>query len=91
MVRYQDPDNYYRFSWDHEGGYRRLVKKVDGVFTLLAEEAVPYVQGEAYAIEILAYEDTLDVHVNGASIFGGSIQDASLPQGSIGHQRRFDY
>ena len=44
MVRYQDPDNYYRFSWDTpNGAYRRLVKVVNGTFTLLATEAVPYV------------------------------------------------
>lgn len=83
MFRYQDPDNYYRFSWDQEGGYRRLVKKVDGVFTLLAEEPVPYVRGETYAVQILAYQGVLDMSINGQSVFGGSILDDSLAQGSV--------
>jgi hypothetical protein len=53
MFRYQDADNYYRFSWDHERNYRRLVKCEGGVFTLLAEDAVPYLRWATYEIEIV--------------------------------------
>ena len=34
--------------------YRRLVKRENGVFTLLAEDAVPYVRGQTYQVEIVA-------------------------------------
>ena len=44
MFRYQDADNYYRFSWDRQRELRLLVKCVNGNFTLLAEDNVPYVR-----------------------------------------------
>ena len=31
MFRYQDADNYYRFSMDRQNSYRRLIKKADGM------------------------------------------------------------
>src|SRR6185436_11363178 len=37
MFRYQDEDNYYRFSWFAEGKSRRLEKRVNGVFQVLAQ------------------------------------------------------
>ncbi len=41
MFRYRDSNNYYRFSWDSQRSYRRLVKRENGVFTLRAEDAEP--------------------------------------------------
>ena len=37
MFRYQDANNYYRFSMDSQRHYRRLVRVVDGQFTKLAK------------------------------------------------------
>ena len=85
MVRYQDPDNYYRFSWDKPNGrYRRLVKVVNGTFTLLATETVPYVGGQAYQLDVIADGTTIDVRVDGAPLFGGPVTDSALPTGSVG-------
>ena len=42
MFRYQDENNYYRFTWDKERSTRKLVKCEDGVFSILAEDSVPY-------------------------------------------------
>ncbi len=81
MFRMQDADNYYRFSWDKQRSYRRLVKKVGGVFTLLAEDALPYAQGQTYQVEILAAGDLIEVRIDGALIF--SVTDADLTQGTI--------
>jgi len=39
LLRYQDAMHYYRFSMDRQRGYRRLVKNVGGIFTLLWEDA----------------------------------------------------
>jgi hypothetical protein len=82
MFRYLDGDNYYRFSWDRDRKYRRLVKKVDGVFTLLAQDAVPYAVGRSYGLEITAEGDALEVSIDGAPVF--SVTDGSVGAGGVG-------
>ncbi|MGH7846386.1 MAG: family 16 glycoside hydrolase, partial [Candidatus Binatia bacterium] len=42
MFRYQDNENYYRLSWGEQIAGRRLVKREKGLFTVIAEDAVPY-------------------------------------------------
>jgi hypothetical protein len=81
MFRYQDENNYYRFSWDQERGYRRLVKCVNGQFTLLAQDSVPYVTGQNYQVKILAQGSTLQVSIDGSPVF--SVNDSSLSSGTI--------
>jgi hypothetical protein len=81
MFRYQDNNNYYRFSWDRQRSYRRLVKKVNGIFTLLAKDNVPYVTGQNYQHEIVAHGKTLQVFIDGSTIF--SVTDGNLSSGTI--------
>jgi len=81
MFRYQDENNYYRFSWDQERSYRRLVKCVNGQFTLLAEDSVPYVIGQNYQVKIVAHGSTLQVSIDGSPVF--SVNDSSLSSGTI--------
>ena len=51
MFGYRDSNNYYRFSMDRERKYRRLVKVVNGVFTVLAEDSVAYQTGRWYNVQ----------------------------------------
>ena len=81
MIRYQDPNNYYRFSWDRQRTYRRLVKVDNGVFTLLAEDAVPYVQGQSYQVTVQAVGESLTVQIDGTTIF--TVTDSSLSSGTV--------
>ncbi|MDY6837608.1 MAG: hypothetical protein SWH78_06515 [Thermodesulfobacteriota bacterium] len=81
MFRYQDADNYYRFSWDKQRDYRRLVKCENGVFTLLAEDSVWYVPGQSYDVEIVTEGTCLEVLIDGSLIF--SVTDESFPSGTI--------
>jgi hypothetical protein len=81
MFRYQDDDNYYRFSWFAEGKYRRLEKRVEGNFQVLAEESVPYVVGQNYALQIIARGSSLQVLIDGKSIF--AVTDATFSEGTI--------
>ena len=81
MFRYQDADNYYRFSMDSERGYRRLVKNEGGVFTLLFEDAVPYVLGQWYQLEVIVNEDRMQVSLDGERL--GAVADGSHPAGQI--------
>ncbi|MHC4742172.1 MAG: family 16 glycoside hydrolase [Planctomycetota bacterium] len=81
MFRYQDTNNYYRFSWDRSRSYRRLVKKKGGVFTLLAEDVVPYATGQTYQLEIIAQDDLLQVFIDDSIVF--AVTDADLNFGTI--------
>jgi hypothetical protein len=81
MFRYQDSGNYYRFSWGRQRSYRRLVKKEAGVFTLLAEDSVPYTIGQTYQLRIIAQGTLLTVSIDGVPVF--SVTDGALSSGSI--------
>lgn len=81
MFRYQDNDNYYRFSWFNEGKYRRLEKRVGGNFQLLAQDSVPYTVGQNYALQIIARGSSLQVLIDGKSIF--AVTDATFSEGTI--------
>ena len=81
MFRYQDSDNFYRFVWNKGIPGRRLLKKENGVYKILAEDAVPYTTNQSYAIQIIAQGTTLSVNVDGKPVFSNS--DASFATGSI--------
>ena len=81
MFRYQDESNYYRFIWDQERNSRQLVKCEDGVFSILAEDSVPYVTGTNYDVNILAHGSTLQVSIDGGVVF--TEIDVSFSTGSI--------
>jgi hypothetical protein len=84
MFRYQDNDNYYRFSWDAQGKSRRLEKKVGGLFRVLAQQksdSAAYRIGTTYVLEIVAQGSSLKVKINGAQIF--AVTDTSLTEGTI--------
>lgn len=81
MFRYLDNDNYYRFSWDSQRDYRRLVKRVNGDFVLLAEDSASYVLGESYQIEVVADGTTLQIWIDGSPVF--YVEDKSISEGTI--------
>jgi len=81
MFRVDDSDNYYRFSWDQQRRYRRLVKNVNGNFSLLAEDSVPYVRGQNYQLEVSVQGNSIEVRIDNALIF--SVEDSSLSSGTI--------
>ena len=82
MFGYRDANNYYRFSMDRERKYRRLVKVVNGVFTVLAEDSVAYQTGRWYNVQVTMARATVQVLVDGTEIF--NVLDTSHVQGSIG-------
>jgi hypothetical protein len=82
MFRYFDNDNYYRLTWNSYSSRRRLEKKQNGIFQLLSEDAVPYVRKQGYLLKILAKGSTLQVEIDGKTVFSDT--DASIKSGSIG-------
>ena len=86
MLRYKDPNNYYRFSWDRARNFRRLIKVSNGRFTLLAQENVPYQTNRTYSIDVLVAGKTLEIRIDGGQIFNGPVTDETAPltTGTIG-------
>jgi hypothetical protein len=81
MFGYQDQRNYYRFSMDQTRAYRRLVKFVNGLPTLLAEDAVAPVQNRWYAVQVNFAAGVLEVWLDGQLLF--RVNDTSHASGKV--------
>jgi hypothetical protein len=73
---------WYRFSMDRERGYRRLVRAVDGAYTILAEDDFVYRIDQDYKITVEAIGADLAVYQDGELVF--RVNDASMDHGTIG-------
>lgn len=82
VFRYRDQGNYYRFAFDRERRYRRLLLVAGGVTTVLAEDRFVYQPNQDYLITIEAIEVSLRVYQDRALVF--SVDNASHVQGRIG-------
>jgi hypothetical protein len=82
MFRYFDNDNYYRLTWNSTSSVRRLEKKQGGKFQVLSADAIPYARNQVYLVEILAKGTTLQVHIDGKTVF--SDRDTGIKSGTIG-------
>lgn len=87
VLRYQDQDNFLFFLMDAERQYRRLGKKVGGVFGELATPALDttqgYTPGQTYELTVAAVDDVLTVYLDGAEILSGRDQSLTAP-GRVG-------
>jgi hypothetical protein len=81
MFRYQDPQNYYRFSWNSRAGYTRLVRCEAGRFEVLTSSVFRYVKGQTYGLSIVAWGSRLQVYVDGGLLL--SALDSRLASGGI--------
>ena len=81
MFRVQDSNNYYRFSWDKQRNSQRLVKNVGGVFTLLDENATPYVTGTTYQLEVVVEGASIQVLIDSVVVL--SAIDSDVSTGSV--------
>ena len=82
MFRYQDADNYYRFSMDRQCSCRRLVKKVAGNVTVLWEDTIPYIVGREYLLTLQCIGAQLIGYLDGVPLF--SREDIDISAGRIG-------
>lgn len=83
MFRYVDRNNYYRFSIDRQPDRftRRLVKCVEGNFTLLAFDHQRYQPNHFYLVSISLSGEKVEVLVDGSRLF--ELKDESHLTGSI--------
>lgn len=82
LVRVADDGSYYRFSMDHGGSYRRLVKSVGGVVTVLWEDAVAPDTGRSYELRIEAFGDLLAGWLDHQLLF--VVRDGDVHDGQVG-------
>src|SRR5262249_30716630 len=81
MFRYQDDRNFYRFVWNQKSKFRRLEKVEGGTATTLAGDALGYVKGRTYQLQIIVQGTSLIVFIDGAQIF--SVTDSTFAEGTI--------
>jgi|GEM_PF-1610494 len=81
MFRHRDEFNYYRFSMDKQIRYRRLIKLVDGVATVLAEDDFEYEKGRWYDLEIRLVGPVIQVNVDNQMIF--NVADTHFKSGKL--------
>ncbi len=82
MFRVRDDNNYYRFSMDRASSFRRLVKRVNGVFTTIWQDSTQYMQNQPYRLEVTAQGTTITISLDGVQLYSGN--DNSHLRGSIG-------
>ena len=82
IFRYQDKNNYYRFSMYRERNYRRLTKKVNGQVILLWEDNVQYTRGREYLLTIRCAGNQLSGNLGEVHLF--TVKDDDIASGRIG-------
>jgi hypothetical protein len=82
VFRFRDAANHYRFSWDAERRYRRLAKVVNGTWTVLQEDATPFVPQQTYRVATQVDGARIRVFIDGA--LWADRNDASHQSGSVG-------
>ncbi|MBN1816196.1 MAG: hypothetical protein JW828_02475 [Sedimentisphaerales bacterium] len=93
LFRYKDNNNYFRFSWNSVNG-RKLVKKTNGVYVVLAGDTILYTPGRTYCFRIEAQDDQIRVYIDDTLVF--SVQNFEIETGGFalftlaGTEARFD-
>jgi len=82
VFNWQDEQNMYMFLWDKEDGVRKLVKWVDGIEVILAEDDIPYITSQWYGFRILSDNGKIVVAIDGDEIF--SVYDNTFTSGKAG-------
>ena len=82
LFRYQDPDNYYRFTLNRRYGFSRLEKRENGVFSTLAVNALGDVPDVNNILVVEAAGPDLQISVNGVPALAAT--DNTHSSGSVG-------
>jgi hypothetical protein len=82
VFRYQDNNNYYRFTMNRQAKYRRLTLVHGAVSAILWQDTFVYTQNEFYHIAIAAMQDRIYVHTN--DMLTLAVKDNTIVSGKAG-------
>ncbi|WP_281195107.1 hypothetical protein [Halorubrum sp. F4] len=82
VFRYRGHDEFYRFSMDHERGYRRLTRRSNGETTVLWADDEPYEVGREYLLTIDCVDDEIVGYLDGERLF--AVTDPVIDAGRVG-------
>ncbi|MEJ7607950.1 MAG: hypothetical protein WKF37_17205, partial [Bryobacteraceae bacterium] len=80
--RYRDRENYYLWSMDSERHFRRLIRKSASNYTVLWEDAIPYLVGGDYLLVLESSADQIVGFLNGDLLF--TVRDKEHGSGRVG-------
>lgn len=83
VFRYQNNNNYYRFSMDAQRSYRRLVQVKNGVVSILWEDSIGYTPSQTYALDVFLYEKTILLYLDQVLLYSGDVLE--LEGGRLGY------
>ncbi|HKQ38838.1 MAG TPA: metallophosphoesterase, partial [Verrucomicrobiae bacterium] len=84
LFRYRDANNYYKLEFDAQRGFRKLLRKLNGVETTLAADSGSYLVNVPFAVQVKVVDGKTEVRVDGTLLFGGAVSDGTIPIGTIG-------
>ncbi|RAW47102.1 hypothetical protein DQW50_01625 [Halorubrum sp. 48-1-W] len=82
VFRYRGPDEFYRFSMDHEREYRRLTRRSNGETVVLWADDEPYEIGREYLLTIDCVGDEIVGYLDGERLF--AVADPVIDAGTVG-------
>lgn len=82
VVRWIDPENFYRFAMDSEREYREFVRVADGETTVLWRDEVRFEAGREYALTVDCVGTELTVFLDGVELC--RVKDDSHAAGTVG-------
>jgi len=82
VFRYQDPQNFYLFTWQEQGSLRFIKRFVDGTETDLAVDSVAYTQNTWYHVEIVTEDSLFQCYVDSNLVF--EVTDTTFTTGKAG-------
>jgi lysophospholipase L1-like esterase len=68
MFGFQDDDNYYRFSLSKREGYRKLEKKVGGIFKEISTSTQSYTPNDWMSLRIIHQNGVIIIYLDGEKI-----------------------
>ena len=81
LFGYQNNNNYYRLALSKRAGYRRLEKKVNGVFTPLAESTQSFTVGQWISLRVVMGNGVIVIFMDGKQVLAAT--DTSFSAGKI--------
>lgn len=86
LFRYQDADNYYAFYLHSQLSQRRLLRRVDGQETILAEDSFAYRLNDDYLVEVVVNGIQIEIYLDSVLVL--TAEDDELASGTIGFLSR---